>query len=88
MLHLPNIERLRVREYPQLKGQVYLDHAGTTMYAKSLLDQFHQDMISNLYGNPQSAYTPSFRASVRVQAVRQRALRFFNADPKHRDLVL
>lgn len=37
-------------------------------------------MVSNFYGNPHSASTPSVKASIRVEAVRERALRFFNAD--------
>lgn len=34
---------------------IYLDHAGTTLYAKSLMERFTADMISNLYGNPHSS---------------------------------
>lgn len=82
-----SVEQFRNREYPQLKGKVYLDHGGTTLYAKSLMDHFHKDMTRNLYGNPHSASTPSVRASRRVEAVRDRALRFFDADPGHWDLI-
>lgn len=51
------------------------------------MEQFSADMISNLYGNPHSASSPSARAGHRVDAVRERALRFFNADPEKWDLV-
>jgi len=44
-------------------------------------------LISNLYGNPHSASTPSALAGHRVDTIRDRALRFFNADPEHFDLV-
>lgn len=44
-------------------------------------------MISNLYGNPHSASSPSALAGHRVDVIRQRALRFFNADPAEWDLV-
>ena len=44
-------------------------------------------MISNLYGNPHSASSPSALAGHRVDAIRERALRFFNADPDEFDLV-
>ncbi|KAL1306208.1 hypothetical protein AAFC00_004305 [Neodothiora populina] len=81
------VEEFRDREYPQLKGKTYLDHGGTTLYAKSLMEQFSADMISNLYGNPHSASTPSAFAGHRIDAIRYRALRFFNADPEDWDLV-
>nr|OQO19123.1 hypothetical protein B0A51_15000 [Rachicladosporium sp. CCFEE 5018] len=82
-----DVEDFRDREYPMLKGKTYLDHGGTTLYAKSLIEEFSADLISNLYGNPHSASTPSALAGHRVDAIRERALRFFNADPEHFDLV-
>lgn len=82
-----DVEDFRDREYPQLKGKTYLDHGGTTLYAKSLVEEFSADLIANLYGNPHSASTPSAIAGHRVDEVRERALRFFNADPDEFDLV-
>ncbi|KAK4579994.1 hypothetical protein LTR86_000196 [Recurvomyces mirabilis] len=82
-----DVEEFRDKEYPQLKGKVYMDHGGTTLYAKSLVEEFSADLISNLYGNPHSASTPSALAGHRVDLIRERALRFFNADPEHWDLV-
>lgn len=40
-----------------------------------------------MYGNPHSASTPSAIAGHRVDTIRERALRFFNADPDEFDLV-
>lgn len=100
-----DVEVFRDREYPQLKGKIYLDHGGTTvcalhcmemvtllttglqLYAKSLIEGWSADMIANLYGNPHSASTPSALSGHRVDAIRERALRFFNADPEEWDLV-
>ncbi|EMC99937.1 hypothetical protein BAUCODRAFT_30361 [Baudoinia panamericana UAMH 10762] len=82
-----DVEAFRDREYPQLKGKTYLDHGGTTLYAKSLVEEFSADLISNLYGNPHSASSPSALSGHRVDAIRERALRFFNADPDEFDLV-
>lgn len=81
------VEYMRSAEYPMLKNNIYLDHAGTTMYAKSLLEVFSHEMISGLYGNPHSA-SPSSQSSTRqVESARIAALGLFNADPKHFDLV-
>lgn len=44
-------------------------------------------MIENLYGNPHSESSPSRVAGHRVDEVRERALRFFNASSEHFDLV-
>ena len=68
-------------------GTTYLDHAGTTLYPKSLLDAFSTDMISNLFGNPHSLSSSSQLSTQRIEDVRLRVLRFFNADPLHFDLI-
>lgn len=68
-------------------GQVYLDHAGTTLYAKSLMDSFAADMTSHLFGNPHSASASSQSSMARIDDVRVRILQFFNADPADFDVV-
>ncbi|MCJ1400692.1 hypothetical protein MMC11_003900 [Xylographa trunciseda] len=81
------IETLRAREFPMLKDSTYLDHAGTTLYSKSLIDDFSENMMSNVLGNPHSA-SPSSQLSARwIENVRLRALRLFHADPNDFDLV-
>ncbi|KAI9776706.1 MAG: hypothetical protein M1839_009433 [Geoglossum umbratile] len=82
-----SVEEFRDREYPMLEGKTYLDHAGTTLYARSLIEMFSDDLISNLYGNPHSASTPAELSSSRIEKVRERTLRFFKADPEEFDLV-
>ncbi|CAG8746882.1 5390_t:CDS:2, partial [Racocetra fulgida] len=75
------IDSIRENEYPQLKGSVYLDHSGATAYAKSVLDSFTNDLTNNLFGNPHS-YNPSSQlTSQRVELIRARILRHFNANP-------
>jgi molybdenum cofactor sulfurtransferase len=96
------VGEMRVREYPMLRGEpplhearsgtklsetTYLDHAGTTLYAKSLIERFSTDMISNLYGNPHSASNASQLTTRRIEDVRLRLLDFFNADPQDFDVV-
>ncbi|KAK4193525.1 putative molybdenum cofactor sulfurase [Podospora australis] len=81
------VEEFRDEEYPMLKDQVYLDHAGTTPYPKSLMDAFAKDMMSNLLGNPHSASASSQLSTSRIEDIRLRALQFFNADPNEFDLV-
>lgn len=68
-------------------GATYLDHAGTTLYSKSLIDRFSLDMMSNLYGNPHSASQSSQRSTQQVEDVRLQLLQFFKADPDDFDLV-
>ncbi|KAK5132553.1 hypothetical protein LTR08_008870 [Meristemomyces frigidus] len=81
------IEQMRKEQYPMLTDAVYLDHAGTTPYSKRLMDRFHQDMMSNLFGNPHSASPSSQRSTQEIENVRIELLRFFRADPEHFDLV-
>ncbi|KAJ6445804.1 molybdenum cofactor sulfurase [Purpureocillium lavendulum] len=66
---------------------VYLDHAGSTVCAKSLMDSFAAEMSSVLYGNPHSASWPSQLSTTRIEDIRLRLLNFFRADPAEYDLV-
>ncbi|TEY50429.1 hypothetical protein BOTCAL_0276g00100 [Botryotinia calthae] len=84
------VEEFRKREYPMLKefpDAVYLDHAGTTLYSKSLMERYMVDMMSNLYGNPHSASTSSQLSTSRIENTRLNVLQFFNADPEDFDVV-
>ncbi|KAK3694999.1 pyridoxal phosphate-dependent transferase [Podospora appendiculata] len=81
------VEGFRDDEYPMLHGSVYLDHAGTTPYPKSLMDRFARDMISNLFGNPHSASASSQLSTSRIEDIRLHVLQFFNADPADFDVV-
>ncbi|KAI2618429.1 PLP-dependent transferase [Hypoxylon sp. NC1633] len=82
-----HIEGLRQDEFPMLRDEVYLDHAGTTLYAKSLIDRFAADMTSNLFGNPHSASLSSQNSTARIEDIRLRVLQFFNADPSEFDII-
>lgn len=82
-----NVEAFRENEYPMLKDAVYLDHAGTTLTSKSLLERFTNDLMFHLYGNPHSASPSSQLCTNRIEDIRLKALHFFNADPEHFDLV-
>ncbi|KAL9069083.1 MAG: hypothetical protein Q9161_005730 [Pseudevernia consocians] len=81
------IDAIRDEEFPLLQGATYLDHAGTSIYPKSLMDEFSKDMMSSLLGNPHSASSSSQLSTRRVEDVRLRVLRFFNADPDLFDLI-
>ncbi|EXJ79047.1 selenocysteine lyase [Capronia epimyces CBS 606.96] len=82
-----NIDEIRKAEYPVLAETTYLDHAGTTLYAKSLIDAYSKELTSNLFGNPHSASASSQLSSRRIDDVRLQALRFFNANPDEFDIV-
>jgi selenocysteine lyase/cysteine desulfurase len=69
------------------KTGIYLDHSGATIYAKSTIQTFTGKMMAGLYGNPHSANEPAKISGEVVDNVREQALRFFGADPKHYDLV-
>lgn len=66
---------------------VYLDHAGTTLYSRALMERFSQNMMTNLLGNPHSLSLSSQLSSSRIDDVRLRLLRFFGAGPSEFDLV-
>ncbi|KAI9373487.1 pyridoxal phosphate-dependent transferase [Aspergillus egyptiacus] len=82
-----DVEHIRELEYPSLKDAIYLDHAGSTVYARSLIQSYAMDLQLNLYGNPHSDNTPSRVSGARVDAIRVQLLRFFGASPEDFDLV-
>ncbi|OJJ44521.1 hypothetical protein ASPZODRAFT_153458 [Penicilliopsis zonata CBS 506.65] len=82
-----DVDVIRAREYPLLNDITYLDHAGTTPYAKSLVEKFAQELTTNLFGNPHSMSASSQLSTRRIDDVRLRTLRFFNASPDEFDLV-
>src|ERR1700760_17812 len=81
------IEDIRKQEYPQLIDKTYLDHAGTQLPPKSLMRNFAEDIGSSIYGNPHSESWPARVSGNAVDKTRERALRFFNADPEEYDLI-
>lgn len=81
------VEEFRPEEFPMIRDSVYLDHAGTTLYPKSLLDAFMRDMTGNLYGNPHSASNSSQLSTSRIEDIRLRALQLLGASPDSYDLV-
>ncbi|KAF7853888.1 hypothetical protein EAF04_010554 [Stromatinia cepivora] len=87
MAYNRQVEAFREEEYPMMRGKTYLDHAGTTIYAKSLIDKFSKEMVGNLFGNPHSASAPAQLSGFVVDSVREKALKFLGADPAHFDLV-
>ncbi|KAL1892729.1 hypothetical protein Sste5346_006812 [Sporothrix stenoceras] len=87
MAYNASVEAFREHEFPMLKDNIYLDHAGTTLYSRSLVDRFSADMMANLLGNPHAASVSSQAAGHMIEDIRLRTLRFFNADPAEFDLV-
>ncbi|KAK3060425.1 hypothetical protein LTR53_020118, partial [Teratosphaeriaceae sp. CCFEE 6253] len=63
-----HIENMRETEYPMLKDTLYLDHAGTTLSSKRLMDRFHGEMMSNCFGNPHSASPSSQRSTQAIES--------------------
>ena len=43
-------------EYPKLSEITYLDHAGSSLYAKSQLEGVHKELSENLLCNPHTNF--------------------------------
>ncbi|TAQ83435.1 hypothetical protein B7494_g8242 [Chlorociboria aeruginascens] len=82
-----HVEAFREEEYPMLKDAIYLDHAGSALYSKSLTETFASDMMSNLYGNPHSGSDSSQLSTHRIDDTRMNVLKFFKADLEHFDVI-
>lgn len=75
------INRIREEEFPMLKDQIYLDHAGATVPCASHLHALHTDLSTHLYGNSHSGSPSSQLTSHRIASMRARVLRFLGVDP-------
>lgn len=51
---------------------IYVEHIGATLYSKSQIAAYQQDLLSNLYGNPHSRSESSRLATDTVDQVRFR----------------
>ncbi|XP_065485415.1 molybdenum cofactor sulfurase isoform X2 [Caloenas nicobarica] len=72
------LRSLREREFPQLRGITYLDHAGSTLFPESLLKAFTDDLRNNIYGNPHSQNISSKLTYDTIEHVRYRILQHFH----------
>ena len=61
-------------------GITYLDHAGTTLYCRSQLDEYQRELSTTLYGNPHSHNESSELASSAIEQSRDLVLNFFNTN--------
>ncbi|KAF0541040.1 PLP-dependent transferase [Gigaspora margarita] len=81
------IDTIIDHEYPHLKNTTYLDHTGATIYPKSAVDSFADDLRNHCFGNPHSKNSSSQLSTERVNRVRARVLNYFNADPNDYQVI-
>jgi molybdenum cofactor sulfurtransferase len=65
----------------------YLDHGGTTLSSKTLMDAFCGEMKTTLLANPHSDASDPSPSSNIVAETRLKALELFNADPDDFDII-
>ncbi|KAK8940628.1 Molybdenum cofactor sulfurase [Platanthera zijinensis] len=77
-----NVDEMRATEFKRLKGSVYLDHAGATLYSEAQLEAVFKDLSMNVYGNPHSQSDSGQTTSSIISEARQQVLKFFNASTR------
>ncbi|DBA86842.1 TPA: hypothetical protein ACH3X2_005421 [Trebouxia sp. C0005] len=75
------LDHILKTEFPHLNSKVYADHAGATLYSKSQIDAFRQDLASHLFGNPHSqhGWSGNEGSAQAVAEARQLTLQMCNA---------
>ncbi|OWB74333.1 catalytic activity protein [[Candida] boidinii] len=81
------IENLREKEYPNLSNNTYLDHAGMTLYSKTLIENSSKILMSNLLSNPHSLSALSKSTELIIKQTRLKILKLFQADPAIYDIA-
>ncbi|XP_075684622.1 molybdenum cofactor sulfurase [Rhinoderma darwinii] len=72
------VQEMRNKEFSRIADVTYLDHIGTTLFPKSLLQSFMADLSENVYGNPHSNNLSSRLTHDTIEHVRYRILQHFN----------
>ncbi|KAI8053734.1 pyridoxal phosphate-dependent transferase [Syncephalis plumigaleata] len=81
------IDEIRRVEFARLKGTVYLDHTGTTLYPTSTIKAFSRNLEEHVYGNPHSRHPSSTLSDRMVDQTRLKILALFKADPSEYSVV-
>ena len=82
------LSKILKTEYPQLaKNQVYADHAGSTVPAKSLIEAHAAILTTHLLGNPHSQSPSSLLCSKMLEETRYNVMAMFDASAEHFDLI-
>lgn len=74
-------------EFSRMKGQSYLDHAGSGLYSERQMKAIMDDLCTHTYGNPHSASPSSLLATKVVDEMRDRVLNFFGTTSASYHLV-
>ena len=80
-VRMEDIEELRRREFGHAANDVYLDHAGATLYSASQVRHMHDLLCAGVHGNPHSS------DDGHIDAVRARVLRHFGTTPEDYSVV-
>ncbi|KAH9093327.1 hypothetical protein Ae201684P_008983 [Aphanomyces euteiches] len=71
-----------------MEGQIYLDHAGATMYRADQIKQHSDALLRNMFANPHSSASPSSQRTVEiVDEIRHEIAAFFNTTLEEYDVV-
>eukprot|EP01134_Creolimax_fragrantissima_P006294 CFRG6294T1 len=81
------INELRTLEFPQLKGETFLDHAGSTLASKSQLEAHMRDIQTTLYANPHSQSPSSIQTTEAIELIRERVLAYFSTSSDTHSIV-
>ncbi|KAJ1913773.1 hypothetical protein LPJ71_002446 [Coemansia sp. S17] len=87
------LEAIRHKEYPQLYNAssqlktVFLDHAGSTLYAASHIRAQAEEMLTTIPANPHSNHPGSQWTRDKIEQVRDRLLGFFGTTSRDYALV-
>ncbi|OQR99058.1 molybdenum cofactor sulfurase [Achlya hypogyna] len=82
------VDEMRTEEFPHMQGQVYLDHAGATIYSARQLAAHQKLLLSNLFGNPHSTAAPSGgAAAAALDAFRHQLAAFFHTTLETYDII-
>ena len=74
------VGELRKKEFSRLKDNVYLDHAATTLYSETQINNVYNCLKDNIFANPHSLNTFGIETTNRITTIRKQILELFNVN--------
>ena len=87
-IHLQSqMDEIRAVEFARIGNEIYVDHAGATLYSERHVLEATADLVSGVYGNPHSSGAASAKTLEAVKDVRKLVLGHFCVSATTHDCI-
>ena len=81
------MDGIRAVEFARIGSEIYVDHAGATLYSERHVLETTHDLVSGVYGNPHSSGVASAKTLGVIKEVRKTVLGHFGVTDTTHDCI-